>query len=226
MGQNDYGQLGLGDLVSRSALAPLTGTWSAYSQGHHFACGVQTDGSLWCTGRNDVGQLARGTAGTNSNVPLRVGTDTTWTAVSAGDTHACGIRASQMWCWGQGIEGRLGNGGTTASPSPVRVGTATDWTAVAAGGTHTCGIRGGMLWCWGRNTEGQLGTGAAGANQTMPVQVGTATDWESVALGSAFGCGLRGGAQLYCWGSSLSGQLGQGDLVAHPTPTRVFLPAL
>ncbi|MFO0683174.1 MAG: hypothetical protein U0234_14045 [Sandaracinus sp.] len=227
MGQNDFGQLGLGDLTARSMLVPLTGTWRAYSQGHHFACGIQSDGSLWCTGQNDVGELGRGTSGigTNTSSPLRIGTDTTWTAVSAGDTHACAIRAGELYCWGQGAEGRLGNGGVAVTTAPARVGTDADWTSVAAGTTHTCGIRAGTLWCWGRNTEGQLGLGAAGAQHTTPAQVGTASDWQSVAMGNAFGCGMRTGAQLYCWGTNLSGQLGQNDVAMRPSPTRVYLPA-
>lgn len=228
MGQNDFGQLGLGDTAARATPTALTGTWLAYSQGHHFACGVQTGGSLWCTGQNDVGQLGRGTSGvgTNSSSPLRIGTDTTWTTVSAGDAHACALRAGELHCWGQGTEGRLGNGAVTNAVTPTRVGTASDWTAVAAGGTHTCGIRAGMLFCWGRNVEGQLGNGATSASQTTPVQVGSATDWESIALGGTFSCGTRAGAQLYCWGNDLSGQLGQGDVAMRTSPTRVFLPAL
>lgn len=226
MGQNDYGQLGVGDNVDHAVLTPRSAAWRSISHGHRFTCGVQTDDTLWCAGQNEAGQLGNGTsgAGTESNVPARVGTGAAWSTVAAGQTHACAIQSGQLWCWGAGTDGRLGLGSTAPSSSPVRVGTASDWASVAAGAVHTCGIRAGALYCWGQNLDGELGLGAPSADRTTPVRVGTDGDWESVHAGAQFTCGLRAGSQLYCWGLNTSGQLGVGDATMRASPTRVYLP--
>ena len=46
-------------------------------------CGVRTDGSLWCWGYNEQGQLGLGDT-SNLLVPTRVGTDTDWGPITGG----------------------------------------------------------------------------------------------------------------------------------------------
>lgn len=221
IGQNDYGQLGLGDNVTHLAFGAWTGTYRGLSVGHHFTCAVRSDGALLCTGRNNVGQLGLGVPG-DVNVPTPVGTGLDWVGLGAGDTHVCGLRGTgELWCWGQGTSGRLGTGMAANVNAPARIGTGTDWTAVSGGGAHTCGLRGtGELWCWGANDEGQLGIDTAGAAVTAPMRIGTASDWSSVRAGGSFTCGQRG-SDLYCWGSNAEGELGLGDTAPRSTPTLV-----
>lgn len=223
-GQNDYGQLGLGDNVNHPALGAWTGTYRALSAGHHFTCAIRTDGALLCTGRNEMGQLGQGTVGTNVNVPTQVGTGLDWIAIDGGDTHVCGLRGlGDLYCWGEGLSGRLGTGAEATLSTPTRIGTASNWTALSSGGAHTCALRGaGELWCWGANDAGQLGVDTSGVAVLAPMRVGTATDWTSVRAGGAFTCGTRGAA-LYCWGANATGALGQGDTVSRSTPTLVTL---
>ncbi len=68
----------------------------------------------------------------------------TFTAVSAGLYHTCGVRTNgTLACWGYNAYGQ-------ATPPP---GT---FTAVSAGNAHTCALRtNGTLACWGRNDFGQ-----------------------------------------------------------------------
>jgi hypothetical protein len=83
-GANERGQLGTGTAggYSQTPVAVTGGhTFSALSTGwrhgyfdHGHACGVATDGRVWCWGGNDVGQLGAG-PGADSPVPLRVGRD-------------------------------------------------------------------------------------------------------------------------------------------------------
>lgn len=229
MGQNDYGQLGVGDNSERSVLTPWSGTWRSVGGGHHFSCGVGTDGTLACTGRNTLGQLGLGTSGVgfDTNAPTRVGTDTTWTLTAVGYEHACALRgAGELWCWGDGSDADLGLGSRTSSTVPARVGAEADWSAIALGSGHSCGIRaGGELHCWGRNADGQVGIDTASVSDVLsPARVGSASDWVSVHAGGNFTCGVRAGGALYCWGDNALGELGQGDTASRIAPTRVFIP--
>src|SRR5207244_554717 len=68
-GLNLSGQLGLGDTVNRTSPAQLTGlgtgTASIAAGGLH-ACAMESDGSVWCWGANDYGQLGNGTISTSA----------------------------------------------------------------------------------------------------------------------------------------------------------------
>jgi alpha-tubulin suppressor-like RCC1 family protein len=226
MGQNDYGQLGAGDMTSRTSPFVVPGTWAEVGMGHHDTCGIRTDGTLWCWGQNLHGQLGDGMSGTmNRTSPGQVGTMTGWTDVEIGDHHVCAVRAGELWCWGFDADGQVGDGLTADVLVPTRIGTATNWRDVAAGLAHSCGVRtDGTLWCWGRNASGQLGLGTTGADRLTPVQVGTATDWIEVQAGETYTCGLRMGNRLFCWGSNALGELAQGDRTARSSPIEVIIP--
>ena len=123
-GRNEEGQLGLGGTGDRDfpeAVMPAT-RWSELSFGYEHACGVQSDGTLWCWGANRAGELGigAGSVGSNMQAPAQVGAATGWRDLGAGQEYTCAIRDG-LRCWGEGSQGRLGNGGSTdlADPSPV-----------------------------------------------------------------------------------------------------------
>jgi len=184
----------------------IAGTLSsrAVSAGTYHSCGVRTDATLACWGRNIEGQ-ATPPAGSFTAVSAGydyscgVRTDATlacwgkndvgqatppagsFTAVSAGEAHSCGVRTdATLACWGSNSNGR-------ATPP------AGSFTAVSAGYTHSCALRtDGTLACWGRNAEGQA---------TPP-----AGSFTAVSAGYAHSCGVRTDATLACWGSDVYGQ--------------------
>jgi hypothetical protein len=69
--------------------APIATAYTAVSTSRH-SCTVKSDGTLWCWGPNDRGQLGNGTT-TSSTQPVQVGTATDWTSVTTGSNFTCGV---------------------------------------------------------------------------------------------------------------------------------------
>jgi len=96
----------------------------------HF-CAVKTDGSVWCWGLDDQGQLGAGTADGGvyqTKTPVQVvgengaGKLTGVTAVSGGFAHTCALKSDgSVWCWGRNNHGQLGDNSTAQRLTPVRV---------------------------------------------------------------------------------------------------------
>ena len=105
----------------------------------------------------------------------------TFTTVSAGADHACGILdTGAVACWGLDDEGQ----------STPPAGT---FTMVSAGADHACGILDtGAVECWGLDDEGQ---------STPPA--GTFT---MVSAGADHACGILDTGAVACWGLDDEGQ--------------------
>ncbi|MCA8837601.1 MAG: putative Ig domain-containing protein [Proteobacteria bacterium] len=219
-GDNTFGQLGLMNELSSRLIQIGTDTdWSAISAGNNHTCAIKTSGELYCWGDNTFGQLGLGaSSNTPSRFPTQIGTDTDWSAISAGSSHTCAIKtSSELYCWGRNNSAELGLGlrGNTTT-SPTQVGTDTNWFAIGAGSSHTCAIKiSGELYCWGENFSSQLGLGTNNINNPpipSPTQVGTDTNWSAISTGASHTCAVKNSGGLYCWGDGSFGQLGLGDL--------------
>ncbi|MBA2662384.1 MAG: hypothetical protein H0U74_08835 [Bradymonadaceae bacterium] len=186
--------------------------------GFAHTCAIRADGTLWCWGLNNNGQLGQDDTIKQSS-PVQVGDQSDWSSVTAGNAHVCALRSGELWCWGFNGDGELGHGDTVNRRLPVRVGTESDWSTVAAGEYFTCGVRSGELWCWGYNEFGPLGQNDT-TQQNLPVRVGQESDWSTVTAGSEHACGLRNG-ELWCWGRNDFGQLGLDHDIQQGTPGRV-----
>ena len=214
-GLNNAGQLGDGTQDGHKSPHEVTTPstdWDTVGAGHWFACATTTLDDLWCWGDNVNGQLGDGTT-TRRFSPVQIGPSGVWTSVAPGYAHTCAVDwLSQLWCWGENDEGQVGNGASGADVlTPTLVAGSASWDSVAAGDGHTCGLRtDGTLWCWGDGDFGKLGQGVNLANSTTPLQVGSASDWEAVEAGDDHVCGVTTGGDLWCWGRSTKGQVGNG----------------
>lgn len=144
--------------------------------------------------------------------------------IAAGGAHACIVQGDgDLWCWGNGVAGQLGDGRSTTSASPVPV--MSNVKRVAAGNEHTCAITtDGRLWCWGNNLFGQLGAEDF-VDRNTPFQVPGITGAVDVAAGVAHTCVSLGEGGVQCWGNGSSGQLGVSNPPTDP-PYRVQVQGL
>jgi len=147
-------------------------SWTAVTAGGYHSCGIQVDGSLWCWGKNDFGQLGDGTASDQKDPILISAAEGGWLSVSAGGDHTCGVQSDgSLWCWGLNDNGQLGDGSFTDRNVPTRVGGEYRWSLVTAGEDFSCAFKtDGNLWCWGWNFFGQVGDGST-SNRNVPIQV-------------------------------------------------------
>ena len=142
--------------------------------------------------------------------PAPVAGGNSWTRISAGRFHTCGISTEgDAFCWGEGGWGQLGNGSPADQTSPVKVSGGREWTDIAAGWFHSCGVdASGKLYCWGRG-DGFIGLGGFGS--ATPAVVLPAYTWQAVRTQGLHTCAIRDNFETYCWGPNGFGQLGIGD---------------
>ena len=190
-------------------------------------CGAAADGSTWCWGRNERGELGvtapldtcdlsgielvpctatpQPVAGLPALVAISMG-------VSGGPS--CGLGADgRAWCWGKGPGGQLGDGLAHDSPTPVVVAGDQRLASlrVSLTGLAACGLTAaGEAWCWGAS-NGLFGDGAAGGASRSPTPVDRGHAFTQVELGEQHGCGLTAAGAAWCWGSNWYGQLGVGS---------------
>jgi alpha-tubulin suppressor-like RCC1 family protein len=187
-------------------------------------CARKTDGTLWCWGRNDYGQVGDGTTNVAYS-PTQVtalGPGVVQVAVALRRTCAR-LMDGTLWCWGENDHGGLGNGTTQDSHLPVQVAAlGTSVADVATGEAHTCARKtDGTVWCWGGNFSGQVGNGTI-TDQLTPVQVaafGTpGTSVVQLAAGRGHTCARMSDNTLWCWGSNAFAELGDGTTSDSRTP--------
>jgi alpha-tubulin suppressor-like RCC1 family protein len=228
-GKNDVGQLGIGKTgpprLRPAVIKDLKAVVSLSAGGFH-SCALTANDSLWCWGKNDVGQLGVGKTGPRA-LPTKVQGLAPVSRVDAAGAHTCAVdRQGAAWCWGANASGQLGNGETKVSPTPVRVKGLAKVTRIAAGGGylggHSCVVtRDKQLHCWGHNLHGQAGKQPSQARLLRPSPVkglGPVTD---VTAGGLHTCALDERGRLLCFGRNGDGQLGDGTRADRLVPTVV-----
>lgn len=135
-----------------------------------YTCARKTDGTLWCWGANQYGELGNGTT-TGSPTPVQVtALGTNVAQITLGAHFGCALETdSTVWCWGSTGQGQLGNGQTMGGSqcisgrcetSPVQVTGLTDAAQVTAGRDFACARKKtGAIVCWGNSANGLLGEG-------------------------------------------------------------------
>lgn len=224
--------LALGGFVgTESALpVPVTGEgalggFEGVTAGRNASCALRGDGSVWCWGENDYGQLGQGDTSDRAS-PVEVPLPLPARTVSLNYGVSCAIdEVGALYCWGWNFEGQMGQSDDPASPvdstRPILIPSDVPWAEVSTGDGHVCAIRAdGALYCWGRNSSGELGRDAPIQIRT-PVQVGRDDDWRLVSASQSQTCAIKEDQSLWCWGAGTSGQLGIDPAIDRKAPTRV-----
>jgi alpha-tubulin suppressor-like RCC1 family protein len=150
------------------------------------ACGIATDGRLYCWGTDVFANL--GTAATPDRctpnnlpctyAPVQVGARTDFRSIHTSNVFNCGLTTTnEAYCWGSNHYGQLADGVSDARGTGSRrreaglVSGGHRFSKIALGENHGCGLTDqGEIFCWGSNQEGELGIGRA-PNSNHPVNV-------------------------------------------------------
>src|SRR5688572_14814117 len=90
----------------------------ATSAGRDHTCAVRTDGTVWCWGSNQSGQLGDNTL-IDRLVPVQVQGLADIKAVDGGGTHSCALsNTGEVRCWGSNSFGQLGDNTRVDSKTP------------------------------------------------------------------------------------------------------------
>lgn len=196
--------------------------YEAVAAGTSHTCALVA-GQPYCWGRGGVGTPGIDTLHSLS-VPTQVAAaGSSYTTISAYGDRTCALSASaQLYCWGAGEDGALGNGQNIEKLTPTLVPGSLAFSSVAPGGDHTCAqTPSGDVFCWGRGDHGQLGTGAL-TNTPLPgTRVGYDHKYRMISSGASHTCGVTTDGVLRCWGVNNKGQLGNATTVTLSQPELV-----
>ena len=223
-GMGTNGGLGVGDTTDRSVpiQVGVQTDWVSITGGNggtSFA--IKSNGSLFCWGENQAGQLGLGNT-TGMSSPVQVGNLSNWSQSVAGHNSSLHIKTDgTLWAMGDGADGRTGLSDTVDRSSPTQIGSLTTWSQVSAVWKAAAAIKtDGTLWSWGFNGRGGLGDGTA-VSKSSPVQVGSLTTWSSVSCGYNNKAAIKTDGTLWVCGGNTGGTLGLEDTVNRSSPVQV-----
>jgi len=219
-GDNTYGQLGLGDTVSRNSLTPTNFAATKISCGAFHSMRIDLVNTLYVCGFNNLGQLGKGNT-QNYN---------TWQQLVSGVKFiAAGVFTSfyinnsgQLYGTGANSSGQLGIGPTPSVSQFTQTGTGVGfWASVSAGQDHTFAIKtDGTLWATGKNDQGQLGLGDLN-NRSAFTQIGVESTWAKVSCGLTHTMAIKTDGSLWATGDNTQGQFGNSGITSTSAFTQV-----
>ena len=257
-GMGVSGQLGANSTSEESTPVEVVGIGGtgflggivSVSGGFEHSCALSAIGNVFCWGDNGYYELGDGSGGGQSNTPVEVQvqgfgrgqsffstyvvTPTLVSAVSSGYDSCALTTGGNVYCWGNGANGLLGNGGNSAVYTPVEVQGVTGGTggnslggivSLGAGSQQTCAINvAGNVYCWGWNGQGEIGINSTTTTYTPTEVLGLGGPnlggIVNLAGGGQHECAVSGAGNVYCWGGNTNGQLGNNSTTTGSRPWR------
>ena len=233
-GSGSYGELGNGTTTAAqtapvSVSLPNGVTPTAIAGGGDTGYAIGSDGNLYAWGLAYYGELGNGTTSNAQTTPVTVSLPVTPTAIAGGADTGYAIGSDgNVYAWGAGGNGELGNGTTTSiqtTPVQVSLPNGVTATAIAAGADTAYAIGSdGKLYAWGAGGNGELGNGTTTSTQSTPVQVSLPVKPTAIAAGQDTGYAIGSDGNLYAWGYGGYGELGNGTTSQQTTPVTVTFP--
>nr|MBP9743488.1 hypothetical protein [Burkholderiales bacterium] len=239
-GSGNSGQNGNGNSKNESAPSkvqlPIDSTthtpitFTSVAIGGNSICGIGSNKHVYCWGNNQYGQIGDGT-NTNASIPTQIvmadstAESETFTQVdinyySNGST--CAVASSgNLYCWGGGVHGALGNG-TTSNVNKATLVTmpanGDKFKSIIGMGNGNCALTTtNTAYCWGYNNSGEGGNGISYSDFLVPTAVlmptsesGESETFATMTTSVNTACAISTLGTAYCWGYGWTGQRGDG----------------
>ena len=207
------------------------------SAGKKHVCAVQSGNDslhsgLLCWGDNSKGQLGvadylsingdeTSLLGYEVSIPSsNAGYSTTFfTAVTAGEYHTCGItNTGDVYCWGDGDYGQIGNGDFVDSDVPYHVPLPSNLKAVsvAAAKEGSCAVmEDSSVYCWGSTDS----NGQASTFNQAPFTPHQIPNFEAIRIVGGWAsedfCAVHADFSFSCCGANVGGKLNSDETAKH-----------
>lgn len=194
-------------------------------------CGLTNTNNVYCWGSNDFGQRGDGSAYTTgfgfSNIPHQISmsgalSGKTIKKLVSSVLNKCVLASDdQVYCWGYGNQGSLGNGSNSNSNVPVAIsmtGPLAGKTVkdIAAGANSYCIVASDdKIYCWGLATADILNHVGDVSVPTVlpdPNNILSGKKINKLSVGLQQGCFIADDNKIYCFGLNDRGQLGNGTI--------------
>lgn len=155
---------------------------------------------------------------------------------SCNSSYSCWIplfpiaRTRQIFSWGRGLSGQLGNGTNVNENIPISVITSgvlakKTLIQISTGDAHILALdSGGKVYAWGNNSSGELGNDTT---QNSNIPLGPISGLLSgkrivnIAAGTTHSLAVDSEGIVYAWGANTSGQLGNNSTTSSLVPIQV-----
>ncbi|MDR2081495.1 MAG: hypothetical protein LBP54_06365, partial [Campylobacteraceae bacterium] len=232
-GLNDYGELGLGDNISRSAFTEVTDlrdkNITAIIAGFYHSLALSVNGRVYAVGSNDSGQLGLGDSN-DRNVFTEVADlkDKNIIAIDARGHSLALSDEGRVYAAGSNNFGQLGLGDSNDRNTFTEITDLRDKniTAVAAGFYHSFAVsRDNKVYATGRNSSSQLGLGDSN-DRNVFTEITNLRDKNitAVVTGNRHSFAISNDGKVYAAGLNGYGELGLGDTNNRNVFTEVIMP--
>ncbi|MBQ8194743.1 MAG: Ig-like domain-containing protein [Oscillospiraceae bacterium] len=222
-GNNDCGQLGLGDLVARNEPTRLNvkefvrDVWCGNKVTY-----VQTvDDRIYVFGDNTNGMLGMETRKTIITEPIYNEdlSDHGSIDIQCGNGFAIALINGSVYGWGKNVSGRLCDLGKTITEPTLLTDDLAHIKDIAVGDNHVLALTtGGELYGWGGNGSSQLGTEIDGIFTDVPVVIEMKSNKSDevfhvsdISAAGNHSIAVDVDNRVWVWGSNSSGQLGVSE---------------
>ena len=227
-GDNDNGQLGLGDVATRKTFTKVNidnVKQIACGGGHTFI--LKNDGSIWSCGNNSNGQLGLGITGYNTTftkVTTNINNDVK--QISCGKYHTFILKNDgSIYSCGYNNSGQLGLGDTSNKTTFTKVTTNinNDVKQIDCGNSHVFILKNdGSVWGCGDNSNSQLGlNNINNKNNFTQVTTNINNDVKHISCGNSHTFIIKNDGSVWACGSNGNGQIGLGSASTKKTFTQV-----
>jgi len=183
-------------------------------------CAVTAEHRLTCWGLDAHGNLGDGRHGVEASGPVSPLGLVDVRSVAMAFSHMCAVTgAGDVYCWGHGWRGVIGDGMQMDRDRPTKVA----WTAPIAGGSslpkttsvtsiavssiHTCAaLSDGTVRCWGRNDKGMVSPGSKEEHVAKPTPVSGITQARDVSVSMFASFAHLADGNVVIWGNNQAPQ--------------------